>query len=308
MSASNCRSGNEAADSAGAGDKNKKRKSGEDAAERGGDDPDAREDGSCCWVKVPKRTSMFGSPDAWWMVDLHAESVPGQGATPLVRRCMRAYGWAEPEARRVLRAYRQFLRVKEVKEDWNAELLSPSAAVDRMWHQHVLDSVNYVHDCQLLCGRFVGHNPDGALDKKARKARLAVTKEALLECYGEGEVDRSPTGPWKEVFHEAGSSSQPSEGGSSVGSGPAVALANDDNAPGASQEIILVLKDTTGVKTRVRVLPTTRMGIVKDYYANLFGMDSLAIRFLLDGDVVKAQDTPKGLELADGDHVDVYRC
>jgi hypothetical protein len=47
------------------------------------------------------------------------------------------------------------------------------------------------------------------------------------------------------------------------------------------------------------------MGVVKDYYANRIGVDSLAIRFLFDGDVVKAHHTPKGLELEDGDEVDV---
>jgi hypothetical protein len=285
---------------AGAGNKNKERKSGEDAPEREYDDPDALEAGSYCWVEVPKRTSMFGSLDAWWMVDLHAESVPEQGATPLVRRCMRAYGWAEPEARSVLRAYRQFLRVKKAKEDWKAELLSPSAAVDRMWHQHVLDSVNYVHDCQLLCGRFLGHNPDGALDEEAKKMRLVATKEALLECYGEGGVDRSPTGPWKEVFLDEGSSPQPSEGTSSVRSGPAVALVSDDGAPdGIQKTLMLVLKHPITAETLIRVRPTTRMGIVD--LAKRLGLDPWAI----DGEVVNPHHTPKSLELEDGDQVDV---
>jgi hypothetical protein len=115
------------------------------------------------------------------MVDLYARSGPKQGATPLVRRCTRALGWTEAKARSTLQAYRNFLHVKVATEDWNAELLSPSVAVDQMWHQHQLDNANYAHDCLLLCGRFVKHDADGRLDVEARKNRLEATRQALLE-------------------------------------------------------------------------------------------------------------------------------
>jgi hypothetical protein len=158
----------------------------------------------CRSLKIQKRPEIFPVPDTWWMVDVHARPVPKQGATPLVLRCMRAMEWKEPKARGVLRAYRQFLSVKVATKDWDAQRLSPSLAVDRMWRQRVLDNLNYAHDCRLVCGgHFVRHDPDGGEDIEAQTYRLAATRQALLECYGgeeeEGgggcEVDRSSTGP-----------------------------------------------------------------------------------------------------------------
>src|SRR3569623_826367 len=57
---------------------------------------------------TPDRSNLFTS-STWWRVDLDATPAPPQGATPLVRRCMIAYGWSECRSRRVLKAYRQFL-------------------------------------------------------------------------------------------------------------------------------------------------------------------------------------------------------
>jgi hypothetical protein len=63
-----------------------------------------------------------------------------------------------------------------IKEDWNAEILSSSAEVEKMWHQHVLDVVNYSHDCMLLCGHVIGPNPDGGLNDSARAERRQATR------------------------------------------------------------------------------------------------------------------------------------
>ena len=44
----------------------------------------------------------------WWMVDINPiggdDMSSRQGATPLVKRCMRTYGWDEVKARKVLNA------------------------------------------------------------------------------------------------------------------------------------------------------------------------------------------------------------
>jgi hypothetical protein len=138
-------------------------------------------------VSVFSRPSDFNE-STWGMVDLHHRPHISQGASPLVARCIRVYGWSESRTRKVLKAYRQFLELKKIKGDWNAETLSPSTDVDLMWHQHILDVVSYSHDCMLLCGHVVGHNPDGGLDDEARAERRKTTVGALKEHFGE-EVD-----------------------------------------------------------------------------------------------------------------------
>jgi hypothetical protein len=165
----------------------------------GGDDDD--DSSSYCWIKASKRANVFACPNAWWMVDLHAQPAPKQGATPLVRRCVRELGWSEAWARRVLVAYRQFLHVKKVKKDWDDTLLSPTVPVDQMWQKHILDGNNYSHDCMFLCGRVVGRDPDGAADKEAWEERRSATQQALIKCYGEFGFDQAISGPWMYWYY-----------------------------------------------------------------------------------------------------------
>ncbi|KAK1746845.1 hypothetical protein QTG54_002189 [Skeletonema marinoi] len=121
----------------------------------------------------------------WWMVDLTpiGSSSP-QGASALVKRCMRTHGWDEVKARKVLDAYRQFMILKKELKDWDANILSPCYLVDQMWHCHILDVVNYCHDMMLLCGHVVGHNPDGALDYVAKQERDDTTRASLQDHFG----------------------------------------------------------------------------------------------------------------------------
>ncbi len=137
-------------------------------------------------IVVTPRENLFNA-DTWWMVDLSpVEGSPsqGQGATALAKRCMRTYGWDEKQARKILAAYRQFLLLKKGLKDWDATVSSPCYLVDQMWHCHILDVANYCHDMMLLCGRLVGHNPDGALDHAAKQRRDEITRTRLRERFG----------------------------------------------------------------------------------------------------------------------------
>jgi small ubiquitin-related modifier len=148
--------------------------------------PNHRHEGDVPQILIASRDDEFTAA-SWWMVDIENEDVT-QGATPLVKRCMRVYNWNATRARKVLKAYRQFLFLKKHYEDWDAKLLSPSSLVDQMWHQHILDVVNYCHDMMLICGHVVGHNPDGAEDLGARKIRLERTHDAFKEHF-DGKFD-----------------------------------------------------------------------------------------------------------------------
>jgi len=153
-------------------------------------------------ILISARANDFSSK-TWWMVDMHSddeENSTTQGATALVKRCMRVYNWSLEKTRKVLTAYRQFLTLKKEHKDWNATILSPSYLVDQMWHQHILDVVNYTHDMMLLCGHVVGHNPDGALDLQKKAKRDSETRKALEERFANKydkeiwRVDTSSTG------------------------------------------------------------------------------------------------------------------
>lgn len=117
---------------------------------------------------------------------------------------MRVYRWDLSKARKVLKAYRQFLFLKKHCEDWDATQLSPSHLVDQMWHQHILDVENYYHDMMLLCGHVIGHNPDGALDNEGKRARDETTRKSLIEHF-DGNVDGEIWGiEGKESYEDNG--------------------------------------------------------------------------------------------------------
>ena len=193
-------------------------------------------------------------------------------------RCQREYLWDEAKCRRVLNAYRQFLELKKIFEDWDATILSPSQVVDQMWHQHLLDVTNYCHDTILLCGHVVGHNPDGALDGPAKAARTKTTRDALFENFGSDynkEMWLTPT----ELHEEE---------------------RIDSKIP-----ITLILRDH---KRRIKLFRLKRhqkLSVLFNTYAQMTGVAVHKLNFLLDGERIPESLTPFDLELDDQDQIDV---
>ena len=193
-------------------------------------------------------------------------------------RCQREYLWDEAKCRRVLNAYRQFLELKKILEDWDATILSPSQVVDQMWHQHLLDVTNYCHDTILLCGHVVGHNPDGALDGPAKAARTKTTRDALFENFGSDynkEMWLTPT----ELHEEE---------------------RIDSKIP-----IELILRDKTGKKQLFKLNRHQKLSVLFKSYAQMTGVAVHELRFLLDGELIPESATPFDLELNDHDEIDV---
>ena len=52
--------------------------------------------------------------------------------------------------------YRRFLTLKVRYPD--AQLV-PTDDIDLIWHSHILDTINYQIDCEMLFGRFLHHSP-----------------------------------------------------------------------------------------------------------------------------------------------------
>lgn len=143
---------------------------------------------------LPRQPTDSFNTQTWWIIDRHYRPKLRGGATPLVSRCMKTHGWSENYARRVLAGYRQFLQLKVATQDWDGLQLEPSRDINRLWQQHILDSVNYFYDCILLCGHVLGHLPDEDEYIQERAARRAHTKKLLEQVFTEidGEI-------WREI-------------------------------------------------------------------------------------------------------------
>mmetsp|Transcript_24183 Transcript_24183/g.67050 ORF Transcript_24183/g.67050 Transcript_24183/m.67050 type:complete len:317 (-) Transcript_24183:252-1202(-) len=132
------------------------------------------------------------SARTWFLVDLKVatagglatDSLPSQGATPLVARCMRNYNWDEYHSRRVLASYRHFLILKKERQDWAGKELSPCPHVELMWKEHICDMINYWHDCQILCGHVLSYDPEDGQDPDEHARRVKMTRQAMLQKFG----------------------------------------------------------------------------------------------------------------------------
>ncbi|KAL7478136.1 hypothetical protein ACHAW6_003912 [Cyclotella cf. meneghiniana] len=267
------------------------------------------EDDEHSQILITSRDNDFVSK-TWWMIDMEGadDSNVGssQGATPLVKRCMRAYGWDFQKTRRVLKAYRQFLFLKKHYQDWDAEHLSPSLWVDQMWHQHILDVVNYCHDMMLLCGRVVGHNPDGALDAEGKKRRDLNTREALEEHYFDG-YDR-------EIWGIDGIDDAGSDGSANVGNNPEMddggdVIKSTDNGEGfaadaharalsgakAKDEMISINIRYQGVDTAYTVKKLSRLSHCFELFARSKGKPVAQFEFKYNNQRVDGRSSANSL-------------
>jgi small ubiquitin-related modifier len=85
---------------------------------------------------------------------------------------------------------------------------------------------------------------------------------------------------------------------------PPVTIAAPPAAKPPSETITVRVKDQAGEETFFKVKLTTKMGKVIAAYANRKGVQQTSLRFLLDGERINDEDTPKTLELEDRDQID----
>jgi hypothetical protein len=77
--------------------------------------------------------------------------------------------------------YVTFLKLKVARKDTglaDTQQLSPSAEIDAIWHQHILDTAAYARACQVLFDKphqLIHHDPGRAEDQDAVAARYTAT-------------------------------------------------------------------------------------------------------------------------------------
>mmetsp|Transcript_924 Transcript_924/g.1975 ORF Transcript_924/g.1975 Transcript_924/m.1975 type:complete len:92 (+) Transcript_924:138-413(+) len=82
-------------------------------------------------------------------------------------------------------------------------------------------------------------------------------------------------------------------------------MSADEKAPDSGNEPITIrVRDQTGEETFFKIKKTTKMSKVFGTYANRKGVQLSSLRFLLDGERIEPDQTPKMLELDDQDQID----
>lgn len=115
--------------------------------------------------------------------------------------CSQNLAWKPDYARRVASAYRQFLHLKVVMNDYDTTILVPCIPVNIMWQQHILDTKNYAKDCQKLFGRWLHHDFAGGcvIDNMNNYAKMIATLSGLQAQFG-SHVDRQMWGYPESAF------------------------------------------------------------------------------------------------------------
>lgn len=82
-------------------------------------------------------------------------------------------------------------------------------------------------------------------------------------------------------------------------------MADEGDVKPAAEPITLRLRDQTGEEVLFKVKKDTKMQKIFDAYAQRRGVSVASLRFMLDGERINPENTPKTLELEDQDQVDV---
>jgi len=83
-------------------------------------------------------------------------------------------------------------------------------------------------------------------------------------------------------------------------------MSDDEAKPadGVNEPITIRVKDQTGEETMFKIKKSTKMSKVFSAYAQRKGVEPASLRFLLDGERIGPDETPKMLELEDEDQID----
>lgn len=104
-----------------------------------------------------------------------ADLIFGWDLSPVIRRTAARMGWSPLYAAEVEQEYRRFLYVSVAHPN---ETLGMAGPVDEAWHDHILDTVDYVEFCRQASGRYLHHTLRGeAVGSGSEYARTL----ALLE-------------------------------------------------------------------------------------------------------------------------------
>lgn len=91
----------------------------------------------------------------------------------VLQQAQELYHWTPDYAKRVAVEYMRFLFLRSQ----NAAL-SPSNEIDKLWHQHILNTKRYRNFCQQHFGKFIDHDPCDAKDQLARRRRVVNSRKA----------------------------------------------------------------------------------------------------------------------------------
>lgn len=109
------------------------------------------------------------------------------------RRLMQENSWSREFTEDAMREYLRFAWLASS----SSELLSPSDAVDQVWHLHVLHSADYRRFQREALGRPLDHTPSRGGDEERRRHVAAYAR--TLDLYREAFPGVAPIDVWPPI-------------------------------------------------------------------------------------------------------------
>ena len=221
----------------------------------------------------------------------------GSGAGgQLASRLERKLGISAAEARKRVIAYKQFLALKAASLDIDATKLSPPPLIDRVWHEHVLDTKRYAPACLTAFGHPIHHDPNGDADVESRARRREATLVALEKVYGDAYDEEiwafpaeAPPKRKRAVVKREGT--------------PASRTRRRTMTP-SDDKLNISVRDANGTVLPFLIKPTTPLERLFNAFATSKGVAVMDLHFLFDGSRVRRDQTPADIGMADGDQFD----
>jgi len=219
----------------------------------------------------------------------------GSGAGgQLASRLERKHGISAAEARKRVIAYKQFLALKAASLDIDATKLSPPPLIDRVWHEHVLDTKRYAPACLTAFGHPIHHDPNGDADVGLRARRREATLVALEKVYGDA---------YDEEIWAFPAEDRPKR---------KRAVVKREDTPASrtrrrtttSSSLNIRIRAQCGEETFFKVKTTTKLDKVFNAFATRKGVAASDLRFLLDGARVSGVQTVADIGMKDDDQID----
>ncbi|MBV9575511.1 MAG: hypothetical protein JO149_02680 [Gammaproteobacteria bacterium] len=84
--------------------------------------------------------------------------------------------WTQADALHCLQLYKNFLFLQ--KKHLPLPLV-PTREIDEFWHNHILYTRNYFHDCEQIFGHYLHHQPASPMEDKEKLAQDFLRTKAL---------------------------------------------------------------------------------------------------------------------------------
>jgi hypothetical protein len=103
------------------------------------------------------------------------------------------YGWSLEFVEKVAEEYRRYL---ELCKRFPDKALVPSCFVDDFWHLHILDTIKYANDCNMVFGYFLHHFPYFGMRGDVDQKNLYYSWIDSLETYASVFGHPAPEDLW----------------------------------------------------------------------------------------------------------------